>query len=218
MSNLFPEIANRVPRWIVTVLGLALLWTVGGIWYYFSPSYARAGYQPVQPVSFDHAQHVNQVGLDCRYCHTFVDRSEHSNIPGTNTCMTCHSVILPESVALAPVRESFRTGDPIPWVKVHNTPDYVYFNHSVHINRGVSCVHCHGQVDDMEEVFHSESLSMAFCLDCHRNPEAFIRPVDQVTNLKWTPPADAGQWTEQASTFVHDWKVLPPESCSGCHR
>jgi len=216
MSNIFPKVANRVPGWIILGISLKVLAIIAGIYYYMTPSYTRAGYQPVQPVPFDHSLHVGQVGLDCRYCHTFVDRSEHSNVPSTNTCMNCHSVIQANSPKLAPVRESHQTGEPIEWVKIHKTPDYVYFNHSVHVNRGISCVHCHGNVDEMEVVWHDKSLSMAFCLECHRNPEQYIRPVDEVYNLKWEPQGE--DWEAQAAEFVHGWKVLPPESCSGCHR
>lgn len=216
MSNIFPEIANKVPGWVVFGLTLKILAIIAGIYYYFTPSYTRAGYQPVQPVPFDHSLHVNQVGMDCRYCHTFVDRSEHSTIPAANTCMNCHSVIKSDSAKLALVRESFQSGEPVQWVKIHDTPDYVYFNHSVHVNRGISCVHCHGQVDEMKEVYHAKSFTMNFCLECHRNPENFIRPVDQVYNLKWQ--SSDPEWSRQAETFVHDWKVMPPESCSGCHR
>ncbi|MCG8528686.1 MAG: cytochrome c family protein [Opitutales bacterium] len=216
MSNIFPEVANKVPRWILFGLTLKVLAIIAGLYYYFTPSYTRAGYQPVQPVSFDHSLHVKQVGLDCRYCHTFVDRSEHSTVPSSNTCMNCHSVVKADSDKLALVRESYQTGESIEWVKIHDTPDYVYFNHAVHVNRGVSCVHCHGQVDEMEEVYHAKSFTMNFCLDCHRNPEEFIRPVDKVYDLQWEP--EDPEWEEQAQAFVHDWKVMPPESCSGCHR
>jgi len=216
MSNIFPEVANKVPRWILFGLTLKILAIIAGIYYYFTPSYSRAGYQPVQPVPFDHSLHVSQVGLDCRYCHTFVDRSEHSTVPSSNTCMNCHTVIKGDSEKLAPVRESFQTGEPVQWVKIHDTPDYVYFNHSAHVNRGISCVHCHGQVDEMEEVYHAKPFNMNFCLDCHRNPEKFIRPVDKVYDLKWK--TNDPDWDQKAKTFVHDWKVMPPDSCSGCHR
>ncbi len=216
MSNIFPKVANKVPGWIMLGISLKVLAIVAAIYYYMTPSYTRAGYQPVQPVPFDHSLHVGQVGLDCRYCHSFVDRSEHSNVPSTNTCMNCHEVIQKDSPKLAPVWESHRSGEPIEWVKIHKTPDYVYFNHSVHVNRGISCVHCHGNVDEMEVVWHDKSLSMAFCLECHRNPEQFIRPVEDVYDLKWEPTQE---WLETgAAEFVHNYKVLPPESCSGCHR
>jgi len=131
--------------------------------------------------------------------------------------MNCHSVIKTASPLLEVVRESYRTGDPVPWVKIHQTPDYVYFNHSVHVNRGVSCVECHGKVNEMTAVYHAKPHSMSWCLDCHRNPAQRIRNPEDVFNLDSLTLADQGK-LDQAKTFVHDWKVKPPTSCSGCHR
>jgi len=116
-----------------------------------------------------------------------------------------------------PVRDSYASGEPIPWVRVHKTPDYVFFNHAVHVNRGISCVECHGQVNEMEVVSHAKSLSMAFCLECHRNPEDYIRPIDKVYDLAWQPESEEIQ-VEMGEELVQHWKVNPPESCSGCHR
>ena len=217
MANIFPKWSNRAPRKIVIALLLIVTAITVFVTYYCTPKYLNVGYQPIQPVAFDHSLHVGQLGLDCRYCHTYVDRSEHSNVPGANTCMNCHAQILPDSEALAPVRESFETGNPVPWVRVHKAPDYVYFNHAVHVNRGISCVECHGQVNEMQTVYQAKSLSMTFCLDCHRNPEKFVRPIDQVYNLDWKPESAAAQ-LEMGTKFVHDWKINPPQSCSGCHR
>lgn len=217
MANIFPKWSNHAPRKIVIALLLIITAITVFVTYYCTPKYLRVGYQPIQPVSYDHSLHVGQLGMDCRYCHTYVDRSEHANVPGANTCMNCHSQILPDSEALAPVRESFESGNPVPWVRVHKAPDYVYFNHAVHVNRGISCVECHGQVNEMQVVYQAKSLSMAFCLDCHRNPEKFVRPINQVYNLDWKPESEAAQ-LEMGTTFVHDWKINPPQSCSGCHR
>ncbi len=215
MPNIFSKRTNRYPLKILTALGLLVGGLSLGITYYCTPKYANVGYQPLQPVAYDHYLHATQLGLDCRYCHTYVDRSEHANIPATSTCMNCHQHILTDSPNLAPVRESFESGEPIPWVKIHQTPGYVYFNHSVHVNRGISCIECHGEVNHMEKVYQAKPLSMSFCLDCHRNPEKFIRPLDAIYNLDWKPQEDA---LEQGKAFVHDWKVTPPQSCSGCHR
>lgn len=217
MANIFPKWSNTAPIKIVICLLLAVGTVVAGVTYYATPKYLRVGYQPIQPVAFEHSLHVDQLGMDCRYCHTFVDRSEHSNIPAASTCMNCHSLVKKDSPKLEPIRNSYESGMPVPWVKIHKTPDYVYFNHSVHINRGISCVHCHGQINEMEEVYQSKPLSMAFCLDCHRNPEHFIRPIDEVTNLNFKYDSREEQ-IEQGTKFVHDWKVNPPQSCSGCHR
>ncbi|WOO43643.1 cytochrome c3 family protein [Rubellicoccus peritrichatus] len=217
MANPFPKWANLAPVKILICLTLIAGTVVAGVTYYATPKYLRVGYQPVQPVAFDHNLHVSQLGMDCRYCHTYVDRSEHSNVPAASTCMNCHNQVLANDAKLAPIRESYESGEPVPWVKIHNTPDYVYFNHSAHVNRGVSCVECHGQVNEMETVYHAKSLSMAFCLECHRNPENFIRPIDKVYDLTWKPENRQAQ-LEMGEKFVHDWNVTPPQSCSGCHR
>ena len=139
-----------------------------GVTIYFTPKYTRAGYEPVQPVPFSHAVHAGQLGMDCRYCHNTVDKSWFSSIPAASTCMNCHSLVLKDDPRLAIVRASAANNTPIPWVQVHIVPDYVYFNHEVHVARGVSCVECHGRVDQMDEVRHAKPLSMSFCLDCHR--------------------------------------------------
>ena len=217
MSDIFPKWTNKLPGRILVGGLLVGTTVVAGVWYYCTPKYLRVGYQPIQPVAFSHAIHTDHVGLDCRYCHSAVEKSWYSNVPSAGTCMNCHSVILANDPRLSLVRESAATGKPIPWVQVHKVPDYVYFNHSVHVNRGVSCVHCHGQVNKMDEVRHEKSLSMTFCLDCHRNPAPNLRPLDKITDLNWTPesggvPKDFGQ------KAMHDWKVQSLQSCSACHR
>jgi hypothetical protein len=218
MSKLFPSSANRLPLQIIIYLFVLAGLVTAATTYYATPKYTRVGYAPVQPVPFSHALHAGQLAIDCRYCHSAVEKSGHANVPTAQTCMNCHSSVKTTSPLLAPVRASYESGDPIEWVKVHESPDYVYFNHAVHVNRGISCVDCHGRVDQMEVVTHTTPLSMAFCLDCHRNPEQFIRPVDQVTNLGWEHPGGYAAQVEQGIKFVHDWNVNPPQSCSGCHR
>jgi hypothetical protein len=222
MSAIFPKWTNRLPLLIVVGAVLTGTAVVAGVWYYFTPKYTRVGYQPVQPVAFSHAIHVDQLGMDCRYCHSAVEKSWFSNIPATSTCMACHSQVLKDDPKLALVRESAATGTPIPWVQVHRVPDYVYFNHAVHVTRGISCVECHGPVHKMDEVYHAKPLSMAFCLDCHRNPAEFIRPVDKVTDLDWKwsddPLLNAQMQRAQGEKFVHDWKVESMYHCSACHR
>jgi hypothetical protein len=224
MANIFPKATNL----IVIKAGIALA-IIGGlvtvaIWYYFTPKYSRVGYQPVQPVAFEHKLHVAQLGLDCRYCHSYVEVSGHSNFPATQTCMNCHRDIQKDNPKLKPVRDSWATGQPISWVKIHNVPDYAYFNHSAHVNRGVSCVSCHGQVNEMNVVWQDKSQSMGWCLQCHRSPEEYVRPVvadkgslSPVFNLNWTPPAGITQ-SELGKKLVHDWKISPPQNCAGCHR
>ena len=217
MSKIFPKSVNALPLQIVLFLFVLGGVAAAGITYYATPAYLRVGYQPVQPVPFDHSLHAGQLGMDCRYCHASVEKSATSSIPAAQTCMNCHSQIKTTSPLLEVVRESYKTGDPVPWVKIHQAPDYVYFNHSVHVNRGVSCVECHGKVNEMTTVYHSKAHSMSFCLDCHRNPAQRIRDPKDVYNLDSQTLADQGK-LEQAKTFVHDWKVKPPQSCSGCHR
>ena len=217
MSKIFPKSANALPLQIVIFLFVLGGVAAAGITYYATPAYLRVGYQPVQPVPFDHSLHAGQLGIDCRYCHASVEKSATSSVPAAQTCMNCHSVIKTTSPLLEVVRESYKTGDPVPWVKIHQAPDYVYFNHSVHVNRGVSCVECHGKVNEMTAVYHAKSHSMSFCLNCHRDPASFIRDPQDVYNLDSKTLAEQGRLAD-AQKFVHDWKVKPPQSCSGCHR
>jgi Cytochrome c7 and related cytochrome c len=216
MSDIFPKWTNKLPAMVI-VGGMIVGGVVtAGLTYYMTPKYARVGYTPVQPVAFSHAIHADQLGLDCRYCHNGVEKSWYSNVPAASTCMNCHNQVLKDDPKLALVRESAATGKPVPWVQIHKTPDFVYFNHAVHVNRGVSCVHCHGPVNKMDEVRHSKSLGMAFCLECHRDPAAKIRPNDQVFNLDWQAPE--GFAKSGGAKLVKDWNVHPGESCSVCHR
>lgn len=217
MSHIFPKSANKLPLQIILFVLVLVGVVTAATTYYATPKYTRIGYAPVQPVPFSHALHAGQLGIDCRYCHVGVDKGATSTVPTAQTCMNCHNQILPDSPALAPVRESFASGDPIKWVKIHQMPDYVYFNHAVHVNRGISCVECHGQVNEMEVVRHEKPLSMGFCLDCHRDPAAHVRPLDQVTNLNWTP-AQAAEHAKWAQEFVKNNNITPPQSCTGCHR
>ncbi len=222
MSEIFPKWTNKLPAIIIG--GALLVGTAvsAGVWYYFTPKYTRVGYQPIQPVAFSHNIHANQLGMDCRYCHNAVEKSWYSNIPASSVCMNCHNQVLKDDPKLAVVRESFATGKPIPWVQIHKLPDYVYFNHSAHVNRGVSCVECHGQINHMDEVQHAKPLSMSFCLECHRNPEMRLRPPDKITDLDWkwdaNPLKNAEQQKANGEKFVHDWKVHTSQSCSTCHR
>ena len=217
MANLFPRWSNSVPLKVVIVITVLGVTAVAGVSYYLTPKYARVGYAPTQPVAYNHYLHAEQLGLDCRYCHSYVDESGHANVPDSATCMNCHSQVKKDSPLLEPVRKSYETGEPIEWVRIHKVPDYVYFNHAVHVNRGISCVECHGNINEMEVVYHDQPLTMAFCLECHRNPEDKIRPLDEVYNLNWTPE-NATAHAEWAKEAVINWNINPPQSCSGCHR
>lgn len=218
MSKVFPKWSNALPLKIVLFLGVFIVTALSAITYYVTPKYTRVGYEPVQPVPYDHSFHVKELGLDCRYCHSTVEESGHAKIPESSTCMNCHSMIRTDSELLEPVRASYASGEPVPWVRVHQTPDYVYFDHSVHVNRGVSCVSCHGQVNEMPVVKHVEPMSMSWCLDCHRHPEEHLRPLDQVFNLDWVHPGGKKAQVEQGLALKEAWAINPPESCSGCHR
>lgn len=222
MSDIFPRWTNRLPALIILGALVVGVTTAAGVWYYFTPKYTRVGYQPVQPVPFSHAIHAGQLGLDCRYCHHGVEKSWYSNVPSASTCMNCHNQVLPQDDRLALVRESAQTGKPIPWVQVHKVPEFVYFNHSVHVNRGVSCVECHGPIHQMDEVYHAKPLSMDFCLNCHRNPEQFVRLPDKVTDLDWKwhddPKVAARMQKEFGTKAVQDWKIESLQNCSACHR
>ena len=214
--QIFPKSLNFLP--LVAALGVA----VGGgiatfvVVYYFSPRFLYVGYEPEQPVPYSHRLHAGQLGMDCRYCHANVERSFEAMVPPTQTCMGCHSQVRTESARLAPVRESWASGQPVPWVRVHNVPDHVFFDHSVHLSAGVGCVSCHGRVDRMEVVSIQEPLSMGWCLDCHRDPEENLRPISRLTDMTWTPEdATEAERTEMAALLA---RATPPENCSGCHR
>jgi hypothetical protein len=217
MSKIFPKSANKLPLQILIYLVVLGGIATAGVTYYMTPKYTRVGYAPVQPVPYSHALHVGELGLDCRYCHSNVDKSGYANLPTSQTCMNCHNQVKKDSPLLAVVRNSYETGTPVPWVKVHQVPDFVYFNHSIHVNRGVSCVECHGKINEMPVVTHAQPLSMGFCLDCHRSPEARVREPGDVYNLNSKTIA-ATSGAEAGKKFVHDWNIKPPQSCTGCHR
>lgn len=198
-------------------MGLVLLiaFATFFFWYWGSPKFTDVGYRPTQPVKFSHKLHAGDLGMDCRYCHTNVEVAEHANIPSTETCMNCHTLIGKDSQLLQPVRESWNTGEPIEWVRVHQLPDYAYFTHAPHLRAGVGCIECHGNVRQMEVVQLVEPLSMGWCLECHREPDEHLRPVSELTNMKWTPPSDHAEFVAQ---WKKDMNIQPPEDCSACHR
>lgn len=207
--QIFPRSLNKLPLALaigINVLGASATF---GIWYYLTPKNFQVGYAPEQPVPYSHRLHVGQMGIDCRYCHSQVERAAHAQIPPTQTCMGCHTLVKPDSQRIAPLKKSWETGESVAWEKVHKLPDHAYFNHSAHLAVGVGCVECHGRVDQMEVVRQDQPLSMSWCLDCHRNPTPHLRPKDQVTNMEWNAQA-APNWTPPA--------VHPPMHCSGCHR
>lgn len=168
-----------------------------------------------QPIPFSHEHHVTGLGIDCRYCHTSVETSAYAGMPATKTCMNCHQQIWVGSEMLAPVRESYRTGQSIEWNRVHRLADFVYFDHSAHVNKGVGCASCHGEVQKMALMRQHGTLLMEWCLDCHRDPSAHVRPRDEVFNMEWRPPADHPQLGKE---LVEKYGVRSLMNCSVCHR
>lgn len=232
MAQLFHRSTNLISRFtifgaivFVGVLGWALYTIALSSWY------TRQNYTEQQPVPFSHRHHVGELGIDCRYCHTSVEKSSFAGVPPTQTCMTCHSQIWTNASMLEPVRASYRDDVSLPWVRVNALPDFVYFDHSIHINKGIGCTTCHGSVGDMPMTYRAGTLYMSWCLDCHRQPQKYIRPKEQVFNAFYVPPsqnrpveADGVKYTNQADLGaklladykIHDLKFM--QSCSTCHR
>lgn len=217
MAQIFPKWADKVPKKIQLAIIVVVTGIVFGFWYFGSPDYLEVGYAPEQPIPFSHDLHAGQLDIDCRYCHGDVELSAAASVPSSQTCMTCHETIEADSPDLAPLRESWETGDPIEWIRVHKLPEHSYFNHSIHINAGIGCDSCHGRVDRMERVMKKESMSMSWCLDCHNNPEEQLRPVDEVTNLGWEPPSEEYQ-KEFGEMMVSKRNIVAPVYCNACHR
>ena len=211
----FPKWANKVPVFLFVGFVLGILFVIYLFGYWFSPMHLEVGYEPIQPIPYSHRLHVGELGLDCRYCHTQVETQAHATIPSSQICMNCHSQIKTESPHIKKIKENYDSGEPIEWVKVHQLPDYAYFNHSRHVNSGVSCVSCHGRVDQMEVVRQVEPLSMSWCLECHRNPAPHIRPKNKVTQLGWQSDMDPVKLGQQ---LVKEYGINPKEDCSTCHR
>jgi len=183
---------------------------------YARTPYARNMMDPIeQPLQFDHRHHTRDEGIDCRYCHNTVDKSPAAGIPQTQLCLNCHSQVWNKSPLLEPVRESFIKNRPLEWRRVYAVPQFVYFNHSIHVNKGVGCVSCHGRVDQMPAVEKATPLTMGWCLECHRRPEKNLRPVEEVTNMDWKPTGDP---VESGKLLAERNHVHTRTSCTTCHR
>lgn len=180
-----------------------------------SPYQTREDLPRQQPVPFSHEHHVSGLGIDCRYCHTTVEESSFANIPATKICMNCHSQMWAVAPVLEPVRESYRSGRSIEWVRVNDLPEFVYFNHAIHVNKGFGCDTCHGRVDLMPLTWKARSLQMSWCLDCHRNPELYVRPKDRVFDMSYVPPPNQ---SELGKRLVREYNIQSLISCSTCHR
>ena len=216
MAQIFHPSTNTISK--VTIFG-AVFFVTGLVWlmlFMNRSSYVTQVSVPrEQPVPFSHKQHVQGLGIDCRHCHTTVEESAFAGIPPTKTCINCHSQIWSDAPILEPVRESYRTDESLEWTRVHDLPDYVYFNHSIHVSKGVGCASCHGRVDQMPLMWKANSLQMEWCLDCHRHPEQHLRPKEEIFNLEWERPADQ---PELGAELMAKYKVRRPTDCSHCHR
>jgi hypothetical protein len=219
MPQIFHRSTNTLSR--LSIFGVVffiggLLWLVAQI--NRSSFVTETDVVRAQPLPFSHEHHVAGLGIDCRYCHTSVEQSSFAGLPATAICMNCHGQIWSGSDVLKPVRDSFQSGVPIRWTRVHNLPDFVYFDHSIHINKGVGCVTCHGRVDRMPLMWQDQTLQMEWCLNCHRNPESYLRPREQVFNMTWQPESDQRLLGRQ---LIKQYNIRSPReltSCSTCHR
>ncbi|MDQ3365392.1 MAG: cytochrome c family protein [Myxococcota bacterium] len=208
----FPEWTETLKKWInLLVLG-APVYLVALVAYGVTPESIRIGYQPEQPVPYSHALHAGELGMDCRYCHNTVERAGEAAIPPAATCMNCHATVKKDSEFLLPIRTAYAGDEPVRWIRVTDLPDYVYFNHEAHVNAAVGCESCHGRVDQMVKVYQAESLTMSWCLDCHRNPTPHLRLAENVTKMGYKPQPGEGAAVMKANN------VRPPTNCSTCHR
>jgi len=216
MPQFFPRTANSIARLslLAVVLGVALIAWLGAM-------IVRSPYETLQdvprrqPVPFSHEHHVGGLGIDCRYCHTTVEESSFANIPATKVCMNCHSQMWAVAPILEPVRESYRSGKSIEWTRVNDLPQFVYFNHSIHVNKGIGCETCHGRVDRMPLMWQAQDLTMSWCLNCHRDPGMFVRPKEKVFEMGYTPPANQREFGRK---LVQEYHIQSLTSCSTCHR
>lgn len=215
----FPKWTNKLPLVLLVSVVSLVCFTVFAFAYWGSPKHYIVGYQPVQPIAFSHELHAGQLGMDCRYCHFNVEKGRHAGVPPTETCLNCHNLVKTGSKTgtdeIQKIHDAHEAGVPIEWVRIHKLPDYAYFDHSAHVNKGVSCVDCHGRVDQMTEVRAEQPLSMSWCLDCHRDPAPHVRDRAKVTDLAWKPEGDAA---ELGREFMKMYNVQPRTDCSACHR
>ena len=216
MPQIFHPSTNTFSRVTIfgTVIALVVLALVGGS-LQRSSYVTEVGTPREQPVPFSHRHHVGGIGIDCRYCHTSVEDAAFAGMPSTQTCMNCHRQIWSTSPMLEPVRESFRSDRSLTWIRVHDLPDFVYFDHSIHVRKGVGCATCHGRVDQMPLTWRTQTLHMEWCLDCHRHPERYVRPREHVFDLDWQP---AGDQRTLGRELVQAYAIHTRTDCSACHR
>jgi len=216
MPLLFRPKHNYLARLSLLLIAAGAGGGLAGLFTYNRSPVALGMQSPVaQPIQFDHRHHVQDEGIPCLFCHQTADKAPHAGLPSSQLCMNCHSQIWNGSPMLEKVRQSVITGQPIRWTKVNDNPDFVYFNHAIHVNKGVGCVSCHGRVDQMAAVQKAEKLTMRFCLDCHRNPEPNLRPRSEVTNMAWKPE---GHDADLGAALADEYDVHTRTSCTTCHR
>jgi hypothetical protein len=211
---IFPQWTETFKKWLGLLLLGGPVYLVALVAYGVTPEAIRIGYQPEQPVPYSHAVHVGELGIDCLYCHNTVDKASYAAIPPAETCMNCHVSIHPDSEKLLPIREAFTNDTPVSWIRVTDLPDYVFFNHSAHVTRGLGCETCHGRVDQMETVYQTAPLTMGWCLDCHNDPDASLRDPSEATTMGWEPDGQKLHGTEYRKAH----NINPPTDCSTCHR
>lgn len=215
MSALFSRSSNSLFALVVAGLGATLVGTPVLLMIWVRTPYVTGQQRELeQPIAFDHRHHVADDGIDCAYCHDLAWRSSFAGVPPTERCLNCHSQIWNDSSALSPLWRSVTSGGPIPWVRVHRLPDFVYFNHAIHVNKGVACETCHGRVDRMARISQAAPLTMGWCLDCHRNPAPHLRPRDEVTAMGWHAKRGQPSGTELARRY----HVESLTDCTTCHR
>jgi hypothetical protein len=216
LAALFPPWTNTAFRLVIVAIVATLLAIPTGLMVYMRTPYAtEQGYPVTQPVEFDHRHHVADDGIDCRYCHASVETGPSAGIPATAVCMGCHGQVFGQSPMLEPVRRSYFSAQPLLWNRVHRLPDFVYFDHSIHVTRGIGCASCHGRVDRMAKVVQVATLQMQWCLGCHRDPTPNLRPRAEITSMTWAPPADGGAL---ARALAHQYGTRQLTSCTTCHR
>jgi len=216
---IFPEWTESLKKWVLLLAAGGPIYIIALIAYGVTPEAIRIGYMPEQPVPYSHSLHVGELGMDCRYCHNTVEQASHAAVPPAQTCMRCHENVREKSPKLIAVREAFSTGEPVEWIRVHDLPDYVYFNHSAHVTRGVGCESCHGRVDQMTEVWQSEALTMGWCLDCHRDPAQNLRePADAIV-MGFDERFESHEARVEYGTKIQQkYNLKPNTNCSTCHR
>jgi len=214
MAALFPRWTNTLSRLMAGLLAATPALGIAALMIYVRSPFGTGQFVPVeQPIQFDHRHHVGDEGIDCRYCHSTVERSPYAGMPPAATCMNCHSQVWNKSPLLSVVRKHYFTDRPIPWNRVHNLPDFVYFNHSIHVNKGVGCVTCHDRVDRMAAIQQVQPLTMKWCLDCHRDPAQHLRPLNQITSVTYERRSPG-----EGERLAREYAVHTRTSCSTCHR